>query len=414
MRLETLTPLFIGGQESLIKYNYTIKPEESKAVILQKDLVSLLIEKGLNADLIKELVYDNHEILSLEEVIKRIEENNIENKNEILKEIEKNMEIINVKSFPREESKKIEIALFNNFYLNNKYNFYIPGSSIKGTLRTYVIFKMLLELNNKFGNAFDYLAKRVKDELPNLRKRRKQAQLEDVINYIKDNIKNKRVIYWLFLLEFSLDLIESFLSGKKTSNYWINIEDIINGRSARNYIVKNINKILRKYNLTINDINFKDFEELEKYLRKNKELYGAFHSKNFIIRDSRVLNLKDFSIIEIRRVKGKSSQGIPIIMLALDKNKEIEIEIKMKKELKEFLGNSLKKVNEMVISKIFFLNDDLSKKLKDYNKNSYLINIGRFSGASVKSFLALLIHNYPVTFNLTPDKEMLGWCLIDF
>ena len=56
---------------------------------------------------------------------------------------------------------------------------------------------------------------------------------------------------------------------------------------------------------------------------------------------------------------------------------------------------------------------NLVSKLEELNENKLLINFGRFSGASIKSLLSLFMVCYPSTYNLTPNKEILGWCELE-
>jgi hypothetical protein len=84
----------------------------------------------------------------------------------------------------------------------------------------------------------------------------------------------------------------------------------------------------------------------------------------------------------------------------------------------KILKKSTEEINEKVFKKYerVGVNKELVRKLESINKqkNTFLINLGAFSGASLKSFLALYMNSYPSTYNMTKDNKVFGWVILTF
>ena len=417
MKLRTLTPLFIGRGEELVSYNWYINVNgiqrdlclENEAYILKKDLISILLnELNLRPRDIKKIFHNNeNKILNLKEIEQKIKNYNIIEKEQILNKIEEYKVKLKAKNYERQRIESKGLELFSFIDKDNELFFYIPGSSIKGVLRTYVIFKLLLEINNLLGNRFEYLANgKIKNKLLELRRKKdKKSQLTNVINDLKSD---EDVLF----LEFIVKLIESFLSekdlsfkvnlkDKRTTSFKISkesLEEIIKG----NGVLKNkVSKFIKKNRLDNKYFNFlKSLENLsykiEDYLKKYSWLYGFFKATNFIVRDSEFLDLKNFIVLEVKRKKeNEEKQGIPNFILALDENKEVKFELIIKNHKKEFFEFLEKKI----ISNV---------KFPVMEDNTLKLEMGRFAGANFKSFLAFLMDYYPSTENFTCDNKKLG------
>jgi len=393
VKLRTITPLFIGKskEDVLVKYNWYLDENNKKAEILKQDLLKILIELGLNNKQIKSLLYNKKEgkkeIRNLREI-----ENSINNldipfdlKEKIKEIITKNKVILPAKIYGRsKEYKTVALENFINFEKNNEIHYYLPGSSLKGALRTYIVFKILLDnyshLVRDLANNLNYLLSQIRTP-PKLNK----VQIKDIID---DTSRRK--------------LIRKYLSNEQHLIHRIN--NLIR-------TIKNLENYLNKVESHLSGKNKLERPEYE-------WLYGFFNSNNFIIRDSEILNLNDFIVLELKRKKrNEDKQGIPNLLLALSKDKEVTLDLEIKNNRERFFGflkEATKEINNLVIKKYGekLSNNDLISKLEDLNKNELLINIGRFSGASVKSLLSLFMNNYPVTFNLTPDNEILGWTIL--
>jgi len=382
LKLKTVSPLFIGkGQdETILKTNYYIDSEKNKAFILKKDLIEIFLEKGLNNKKIKQLIYKNKdgekELLGLKEIIENVKNNeNIDafTKEKILKELDKH--IVEIEANTKKESGLKEIKNFISLG-KGSFNYYIPGSSLKGALRNYIILKILLNIN---PTLVEEVAQMLEKIIKFLRRNNKQFQLANIkVEKLSRYKQNKYKA-----LENYLKLINNFLNGKSNN---------------------------------ISDYRIKD------YLNKNKFLYGIFNSLNFVISDSNILDVGDFKVIKMNRVKKKSNkiEGVPNYILALSENKEAIFNLKIKKERKEkfleFLANSIKEVNKKVFEsygRIKLLDKDFLRKLNELNgkvnENYLLINLGGLSGSKTKSIISLLSYIYPNSYNLTPDNKIIGW-----
>ena len=382
LKLKTVSPLFIGkGQdETILKTNYYIDSEKNKAFILKKDLIEIFLEKGLNNKKIKQLIYKNKdgekELLGLKEIIENVKNNeNIDafTKEKILKELDKH--IVEIEANTKKESGLKEIKNFISLG-KGSFNYYIPGSSLKGALRNYIILKILLNIN---PTLVEEVAQMLEKIIKFLRRNNKQFQLANIkVEKLSRYKQNKYKA-----LENYLKLINNFLNGKSNN---------------------------------ISDYRIKD------YLNKNKFLYGIFNSLNFVISDSNILDIEDFKVIKINRVKKKSNkiEGVPNYILALSENKEAIFNLKIKKERKEkfleFLANSIKEVNKKVFEsygRIKLLDKNFLRKLNELNEkvneNYLLINLGGLSGSKTKSIISLLNYIYPNSYNLTPDNKIIGW-----
>ncbi|MEO2154817.1 MAG: type III-A CRISPR-associated RAMP protein Csm5 [Nanoarchaeota archaeon] len=448
--LKTITPLFIGkGQEeNIITYNWWVDKNGREAWLLKIDLLHIFLkhrlkDKEVRRIIMKKIKDQNNnqalKIFNLKDILENLEkENLIKVKEEIKKNTVKFKTGKNLDVYGRKEGYETRnLRNFINFEKNNQFFYYIPGSSLKGALRTYILFWLLDKLNNKFGNAFGYLANPTLESiLRNKRKQKKQIQLKDIINSLRKVTKNGRDVYWINLLEFTKELLEIFFDGKRKGkieigkfNIIIDFQSLIRDNTLNLYsqieqVLKHNKKLQSYQRKFLEQLLEKDIDALEKFLINYRDFFGLFKATNFVLSDSNFLDLKDFAIVETKRKKGgRVKSGIPILMLALNEEKEasFSLEIKNKNKEKLFLETlkkATKEINDMIFRKYrkVGVNNRLIEKLESINnqKNNFLINLGAFSGASLKSFLALYMNNYPSTYNMTKDNKVLGWVTLAF
>ncbi|HIQ50319.1 MAG TPA: type III-A CRISPR-associated RAMP protein Csm5, partial [Nanoarchaeota archaeon] len=185
LKVRTITPLFIGkgNDESIIKYNWYIDENNKKVEIMKKDLLSILVEKGFDSDQIRSILYkEENELRNLKE----IEEESNEKIRQIIKE---NKILLDAYIYGRKKDyKKMDINNFINFEDEDVFRYYVPGSSLKGVLRTYAVFKILLD---KEKSLIENLANYLCSLLPRERRFKKTIQIKDVIKKLKTyNNKN--------------------------------------------------------------------------------------------------------------------------------------------------------------------------------------------------------------------------------
>lgn len=140
MSLTTLSPIFIGSGEELNKSMYVYKDKEISVIDERKLIKELLLRRGLYDSFLNECASGN---LNLTDFLKR----NLSNY--------KNMNIYkyNVISYSDVKTNG-KLNNINTFIKSSNGNPYIPGSSIKGAIRTAIIAGEIINNKSKYNNFF--------------------------------------------------------------------------------------------------------------------------------------------------------------------------------------------------------------------------------------------------------------------
>ena len=351
VKLRTITPLIIQHTEVIPKYEYFIDEQTKKISIYKGNLLEFLVEKGLNYETIKEILFKDEGIENLDSVLQKLQFNpNLKN------EVEKRIVKLN---FNGEKKRLIEIKDF----IHNEKFYYIPGSSIKGALRSYLTLYELIQDPNK------------------------KNELRLLCDSIAFHLKRARVHN-----DKKIQLRDLLFKSKK-----LNIR-----KENFNHLKENKNKINQE---------IKEIEE---------KIKNEFCFKKIQISDSNPVELDKFEVNLVYRGKrNKKIEGIPNFVLSLKEDVEVELKIKINEKLLDKLKIAVREVNKNVLEKLKhkeIFDKDTIDKLKKLNENNFLINLGGFSGSLTKTIISLLSNYYPTTFNYVfkdNKKIPLGWVLIE-
>lgn len=144
IKLTTLSPVFIGGGENccLNKTQYVFNPIEKKVYIIdEKKWANFLIEKDLIQKFSKYII-DKGTRANIYQWIKDTKIN------------------INYKSFSKYSIEATDLKNdIHGFIKNHESNPYIPGSSIKGAIRTAILFKKIKDNKNVYASVWEDLKK---------------------------------------------------------------------------------------------------------------------------------------------------------------------------------------------------------------------------------------------------------------
>ncbi|MGL4484413.1 MAG: type III-A CRISPR-associated RAMP protein Csm5, partial [Anaerovoracaceae bacterium] len=136
--LETITPVFVGSGKKLSKNEYIIDFKNKKAYIIEPKAFFEILFKN---DLLDS--YENEVIINKVKL------------HEWLKEKKIYLQVIKEASYPLDIS-DVDIIRANDVLLFQKDAYgkpYIPGSSIKGAIRTAILAKLLWDNKAKLGKT---------------------------------------------------------------------------------------------------------------------------------------------------------------------------------------------------------------------------------------------------------------------
>ncbi|ACV24785.1 type III-A CRISPR-associated RAMP protein Csm5 [Methanocaldococcus fervens] len=145
VKCEILTPLFIGCGDEYTPLDYFIEDGKAKIVNLEKVIANLKDIEKINyiSQLIMSNISGNRSEINVKELLESVGLNP-EDKNYIIREIE-----CEIKSDSRTRVKK---------FINQNNMYYIPGSSIKGAIRTAYVFNYYY--NGRIKELLNILANR--------------------------------------------------------------------------------------------------------------------------------------------------------------------------------------------------------------------------------------------------------------
>ena len=156
MSLTALSPIFIGNGEKVNKSGYLYDPKEKIVHFIgERELISLLSEKKLLDSFLGECISGNFNFIEF------IRKNHIENDfniDDISKYSIKTYSDISTKEKSGNNKVYNKLNDINTFIKSSNGKPYIPGSSIKGAIRTAVVYGEILKNKNKYIDIFkDFL-----------------------------------------------------------------------------------------------------------------------------------------------------------------------------------------------------------------------------------------------------------------
>lgn len=401
--LSPITHIHIGNGNQLSPTDYIIKKDTIYFINIVK-YTSYLISKdkeSFEKKLEKEDIFDIYDFF--------IDNFEIDKKNTYYTSY--NVNNIFLKNFKTKLDKKTNQLLLNEFIRNGiSFKPYIPGSSLKGSLRTAILNNMVTL--DKFANLKNLLIILIKKQL-------KKIRIPKHIKYFSlDKVFNKSELKWF------AEYLENILLGLSQPN-------------VLEYINKNYNLIDNLYtwerklktgncadkspfkHLLIPDTHFSnnilDVFDAEFINKNGKKAPLNFHeviapkNKNNITITGKIIVKKEFLNLDIfSDITGTDS----------------EIKHKLKKRFEKILKNYY---NELYKDENEYLKNTLKLKLKpisDIQKNTF-IKIGKGSGQNYLSFKFAqkviadftkendLCDFYPSS-RKTVNNMPMGWCMIEF
>ncbi len=369
LKIKTLSPIFIwkgeGGEYS--KLDYTVKEEKNRLLIEIYNLNKLFndLEKYIISDdvfeIVNEIVDNIKDMNSFDDIRKYLENKNtsIPFKKYLIRKY-----TTGIKDF-KENRENIKQFIHQNF------NYYIPGSSIKGAINTALLYDKLKDLNDE--NFKELIEKG--SLIPN-----KDIKISIYENrfYISDIDINNSMLDILKIQRFYIYHTNQEKIGK--FRFEIYVEGLKPNESIGNLKIKCSNEMFNKIKLACNELSLKicewEINILNEYIKKaknNKNVYNEL--KTFY--EGLLNEIKNSDNNTIFLNIGFGGGYLPKTMYILAEKKGISFE-SIKKFLNTKYKNKLNSYDQFpftrAITRYLYRKFPFKEVIKNNNRSRYLIN----------------------------------------